>query len=93
MTAKDNEQLVTIGSKYRVLSTAGESQITSVGEFRGYAALSDESALALKLDESHGQDAGSVRFIPFRAIAMIDVLVLAPKEAVEKKDDNRVYYR
>jgi hypothetical protein len=70
-----------------------EEPLLSSGEFRGYAAFSTETALVLKLDDSHGPDAGHVRFIPYHAILVIDVLELAPRQPQEQKEDNRVYYR
>lgn len=95
MPVKEIEQMITIGSKYRIMSTGGENEkaVVSTGEFRGYAAFSNETALVLKLDEIHGEDAGHVRFIPYHAILLIDVITLAPKEVQEEKEDNRVYYR
>lgn len=94
MAMKEIEELITIGSKYRIVSMRAEdSPLISVGEFRGYAAFSTETALVLRLDGSEGQVEGRIRFLPYHAILAIDVLELAPKKEQEKKDDNRVYYR
>lgn len=95
MTFKDIKQFITIGSKYRIMSEGGNAKpLVSTGEFRGYAAFSDETALCLILDESHGEEAGNMRFIPYHAILVIDVLTLAPQEEKKKEsEDSRVYYR
>ncbi|NLT38228.1 MAG: hypothetical protein GXX95_08745 [Methanomassiliicoccus sp.] len=94
MAVKDNEQLITIGSKYRIMSIGGKDDtMTSTGEFRGYAAFANETALVLKLDASDGQEEGRIRFLPYRAVMCIDVLEMASKEVKEKKEDNQVYYR
>jgi hypothetical protein len=91
---KEIEELITISSKYRITSVYTEDKaLISCGEFRGYAAFSNETALVLKLDGTGGQEDGRIRFIPYHAILAIDVLELAPKKEQEKKDDNRVYYR
>jgi hypothetical protein len=94
MAMKEIEELITIGSKYQITSAYSEDKpMVSVGEFRGYAAFSNETALVLKLDGSDGQEKDRIRFIPYHAILAIDVLELAPKKVQEQKDDNRVYYR
>lgn len=94
MAMNEIEELITIGSKYRILSASnGDQTLVSVGEFRGYAAFSNETALVLRLDDSEGQEGGRIRFLPYHAIVAIDVLELAPKKVQEQKDDNRVYYR
>lgn len=88
------EELITIGSKYCITSMNNDDgPLVSVGEFRGYAAFANETALVLKLDGSNGQVEGRIRFLPYHAILAIDVLELAPKKVKEQKDDNRVYYR
>ena len=94
MAMNEIEELITIGSKYRIMSASnGDQTLVSVGEFRGYAAFSNETALVLRLDDSEGQEGGRIRFLPYHAIVAIDVLELAPKKVQEQKDDNRVYYR
>jgi hypothetical protein len=94
MAMKEIEELITIGSKYKIMSACSEDKpLISVGEFRGYAAFSNETALVLKLDGSDGQEEGRIRFLPYHAIVAIDVLELAPKKAQEQKDESRVYYR
>ncbi len=91
---KDLEQMMTIGSKYRITSASGNNEsIISTGEFRGYAAFSDETALCLKLDSSHGGSEGKMRFIPYHAIMLIDVLEFKAMEAVKESEESRVYYR
>jgi len=91
---KEIEELITIGSRYRIASIYTKDRpMMSIGEFRGYAAFSNETALVLKLDGSEGQEEGQIRFLPYHAIVSIDVLELAPKKKQEQKDDNRVYYR
>ncbi len=94
MAMKEIEELITIGSRYRILSSCNDGKpLISCGEFRGYAAFANETALVLKLDDSEGQDEGRIRFLPYHAIVAIDVLELAPKKEQERKDDSRVYYR
>lgn len=93
MPVKEIEQMITIGSKYRIVSQGGNDEaVVSTGEFRGYAAFANETALVLKLDESHGADADHVRFLPYHAILLIDVITLAPKDVQEAKEDKQVYY-
>jgi hypothetical protein len=87
-------ELITIGSRYRILSSINsDKSLISSGEFRGYAAFANETALVLKLDGTNGQEEGQIRFLPYHAIVAIDVLELAPKQEQERKDDSRVYYR
>ncbi len=94
MAMKEIEQLITIGSKYRIVSTGNKDEpLISMGEFRGYAAFANETALVLKLDATDGQEEGRIRFLPYHAILCIDVLELASKEVKEKKEDNQVSYR
>jgi hypothetical protein len=93
MAMKEIEELITIGSRYRIVSNRGEEPLISIGEFRGYAAFANETALVLRLDGSDGREDGLIRFLPYHAIVAIDVIKLAPKAIVEKKDDSRVYYR
>jgi len=94
MAVKEIEEMITIGSRYRIMSSIGDDKpLVSMGEFRGYAAFANETALVLKLDGSNGQEAGRIRFLPYHAIIAIDVLELAPKKVQEEKEDNRVYYR
>jgi hypothetical protein len=93
MAMNEIEELITIGSRYRIVSNGGEEALISVGEFRGYAAFANETALVLRLDGSNGQEDRPIRFRPYHAIVAIDVIELAPRATVEKKDDSRVYYR
>jgi hypothetical protein len=93
MAMKEIEELITIGSRYRIVSGGGDETLISVGEFRGYAAFANETALVLRLDGSDGQEDGRIRFLPYHAIVAIDVIDLAPMATVEKKDESRVYYR
>jgi hypothetical protein len=93
MAMNEIKELITIGSKYRIVSSAEGTSLTSVGEFRGYAAFANETALVLRLDPTSDQEGGRIRFLPYHAIVAIDVLELAPVEKEERKDDSRVYYR
>ena len=94
MAMKEIEQLITIGSKYRIISTGTKDEtLISTGEFRGYAAFANETALVLRLDATDGQEGGRIRFLPYHAILCIDVLEMASKEVKEKKEDNQVSYR
>jgi len=94
MPVREIEEMITIGSKYRITSEGGDDEpMISTGEFRGYAAFADETALVLRLDSLHGADEGHIRFIPYHSILVIDVLELAPKKVEETKDESRVYYR
>ena len=59
MAVKEIEEMITIGSRYRIMSTIGDDKpLVSMGEFRGYAAFANETALVLRLDGSNGQEAG-----------------------------------
>ena len=95
MTIKEIEQFIVIGSKYRIMSQGGDDKpIVSNGEFRGYAAFAQETALCLKLDQSHGEEEGRMRFIPYHAILTIDVITMATQEAKKKEnEESRTYYR
>lgn len=93
MTVKEIEQFIVIGSKYRILSKGGDDKpLISTGEFRGYAAFANETALCLKLDPSDGKE-GRMRFIPYHAILAIDVVTMATPEAKRESEEARVYYR
>lgn len=93
MAVKDIEQMITIGSKYKIISTGAKDEpLISAGEFRGYAAFANETALVLRLDASDGQEEGRIRFLPYHAVLCIDVLEMASKEVKEKKEENQVYY-
>jgi len=90
---KEIEQMITIGSRYRIISTGtNDEPMTSTGEFRGYAAFANETVLVLKLDATEGQEEGRIRFLPYHAVLCIDVLEMASKEVKEKKEENQVYY-
>lgn len=91
---KEKEESVTIGSHYKIRSVGTDNEpFISTGEFRGYAAFASETALILRLDGSHGQEEGRIRFLPFRTILSIDVLKMAAEQEQERKEDNQVYYR
>ena len=69
MAMNEIEELITIGSKYRIMSASnGDHTLVSVGEFRGYAAFSNETALVLRLDDSEGQEGGRIRFLPYHVL-------------------------
>ncbi len=94
MAMREIEEMIVLGSKYRIMSARTEDEpLVSTGEFRGYAAFANETALVLKLDDSNDQEEGCVRFIPYHAIQCIDVMELGSRDGQERKDDSRVYYR
>jgi hypothetical protein len=92
---KEIEHMLTVGSTYRIISDGGEKEpVRSTGEFLGYAAFATETALVLKLDETHGKDKGVTRIIPYHAILALDVLKAAQREEEKREElEERVYYR
>ena len=94
MPMKDLEQMITIGSKYRIIHMSGNNgSMESIGEFRGYAAFSDENAICIKLDPSDKESPERIRFIPYHAILVIDVLEQAPAKEVKKNEESRAIYQ
>ncbi len=89
------EQMLSVGSKYRVISQKShEEPLRSCGEFMGYAAFSNETAICIKLDERHGKDAGITRVIPYHALLSIDVLEYKEKKEEGKPtEESKIYYR
>jgi acyl-CoA synthetase (NDP forming) len=78
------------------LSKGGDDKpLVSSGEFRGYGVFGNETAISIKLDHSHGDEEGHMRFVPFHAVLVIDVLNLAPADEKKKQEseESRVYYR
>ncbi len=93
--AREIEQMLSVGSKYRVISLQShEKPLKTCGEFMGYAAFSNETAICIKMDEKHGKDAGITRVIPYHALLSIDVLEYKEKkEEARPSEDSKIYYR
>ena len=91
---KEIEHMLTVGSIYRIISDSGHAEpIKSKGEFIGYAAFVNETGLVMKLDDSHGEDKGITRIIPYHAILLVDVIQMAKEEEKKEQAEERVYYR
>jgi hypothetical protein len=78
---------LTPGSKVKVRSAGSETEaIVSVGIYRGLVSISGDSALAIELDGSGGEEQGLVRIVPVPAILAIDILEAA-KPDEEKRSE------
>jgi hypothetical protein len=76
---------LTPGSRVIVRSAGTETAaIVSTGLYRGLVSISGDSALAIELDGSDGDEKGRVRLIPIPAILAIDIL-----EAVKPDEEKR----
>lgn len=84
---------LTKGSKYRIESAETKDKVkVSHGTFRGYAALGQDEAVCLELDESHKEQAGRLRLIPCQAILSIDVIEAAREKKKGKEDKPAAMY-
>jgi hypothetical protein len=81
---EENFSLVA-GSSYLIRSAESrEKPMETRGKLRGFASIGQETAVAMELDESHGDSAGKIRFIPLNVIMSIDVL-----KSVEKQEEKK----
>ncbi len=84
---EENFSLVA-GSSYLIRSAESrEKPMETRGKLRGFASIGQETAIAMELDESHGESAGRIRFIPLNVILSIDVLKTVEKQE-EKKEQS-----
>lgn len=94
MAPPDVELQMTKGSKYKIESLASrDKSVLTHGEFLGFAMMGNVDAIAIRLDASHNELAGKVRFIPSHMIVTLDVIE-AKKEEPEKetKKSERAYH-
>jgi hypothetical protein len=90
---EENFSLV-VGSSYLVRSAESrEKPMETRGKMRGFASIGQETAIAMEMDESHGDSAGKIRFIPLNVIMSIDVLKTIEKpEAKKEQQPEGVYF-
>jgi hypothetical protein len=90
---KDESFVMSVGSSYLVRSAdARDKPLETKGKLRGYASIGQETALAMELDESHGEQKGKVRFIPLNVIMSVDVLKVVDKPEDKGKEPESVYF-
>lgn len=89
---EENFSLV-VGSSYLVRSAESrEKPMETHGKLRGFASIGQETAIAVELDESHGDSAGRIRFIPLNVILSIDVVKSVEKQEEKKEQPEGVYF-
>jgi hypothetical protein len=82
---KEESFSLVVGSSYLVRSAESrEKPMETRGKLRGFASIGQETAIAMEMDESHGDGAGKLRFIPLNVILSIDVL-----KSVEKQEEKK----
>lgn len=82
---KEESFSLVVGSSYLVRSAeARDKPMETRGKLRGFASIGQETAIAMELDESHGDITGRIRFIPLNVIMSIDVL-----KSVEKQEEKK----
>ncbi len=83
---------LTKGSRYRIesMETRDHPKVTK-GIFRGYAALGQEDAVVIELDESHSELKGKLRLIPLHVILSVDVLEQVPGEEPAPEKHGTMY--
>ena len=78
---------LTPGSHVRLRSAGPEEKaIVSTGMFRGLVSIGGDSALAIELDGSDGDEKGRVRLVPIPALLAVDILEAAKAEE-EKRNE------
>jgi len=90
---KDESFAMTVGSSYLVRSAdARDKPLETSGKLRGYASIGQETAIAMELDESYGENKGKLRFIPLNVIMSVDVLKTVDKPEDKGKEPESVYF-
>lgn len=94
MPRKDDAIVLTPGSLYRIKSLESRDKpLETIGLFRGYAAIANDTAVVLDVDISAGDKKERlVRLIPSHMIISIDVLKAEKAEELKEKDSNAVYF-
>jgi hypothetical protein len=78
---------LTPGSHVRLRSAGPDDQaIVSTGIFRGLVSIGGDSALAIELDGSDGDEKGRVRLVPIPAILAVDILEAAKAEEEKRAE-------
>jgi hypothetical protein len=90
---KEESFALVVGSSYLFRSAESrEKPMETRGKLRGYASIGQETAVAIELDESHGESAGKIRFIPLNVILSVDVLRTVEKQDEKKEQPEGVYF-
>jgi len=78
--------MITVGSRYLIMSMGVEETLMTRGTFRGYSALGGETALVMEIgDDDPAVDAkGRLRIIPIGKILAVEVIDARPP--TEKED-------
>ena len=87
---------LTPGSRVRLRSAGPEtSTIDSSGTFRGLVSIGGDNAVAIELDDAHGQEKGRIRLVPVPAILTIDILEAAKPEEEKRTETTQApgYFR
>ncbi len=85
----DSAPRLTVGWRYSVQSQGvGDDAVETLGRFRGYTALGQESALAIEVDE--GEGAGRLRIIPIANVLWMELLEGGDPQ--EPEPSNSVYF-
>ena len=87
------ETNLTKGSKYRVVSRgSGPEPIVTIGTFKGYTQLGNDSALAIEADPEKPGEKGLLRIVPCLTVLAIDVITFKPEEKDQKKPKEQDNY-
>lgn len=79
---------LTIGGRYLVLSAGGDEPIVTLGAFRGFSALGEETALVIEMESEIPERRGRLRLIPVAQVLAAEVLELKDQE----KGSEPLYY-
>ena len=87
---------LTPNSRVRVRSAGPEEgPIVSTGHYRGLVSIAGDSALAIELDGTDGEEKGRTRLVPVPAILAIDILEVAKAEEEKRSEPSQAaaYFR
>lgn len=90
---KEESFTMSVGSTYLIRSAESrEKPLETRGKLRGFASISQDTAVVIEMDESHGENAGKLRFIPLNVILSVDVLKAVEREEEKKDKPESVYF-
>ena len=87
---------LTPNSRVRVRSAGPEAgPIISTGFYRGLVSIAGDSALAIELDGTEGDEKGRTRLVPIPALLAIDILEVAKAEEEKRSEPSQAagYFR
>ncbi|MBN1677377.1 MAG: hypothetical protein JW880_02450 [Candidatus Thermoplasmatota archaeon] len=93
MPKRDDAIVLTPGSLYKIKSLESRDKpMETVGIFKGYAALANDTVIVMELNASHGEEKGRLRLIPSHMVISIDVLKAEREKEEKEAESNAVYF-